>query len=233
MIFDDFFRAVGQLTDPRFRRVLLLGLGLTAGLLAVIYALFAGGLSLLLPDVITLPLIGEITWISSLLSWASLGLMIFFSVFLMVPVASLFMGLFLEDVADAVEAKHYPHLPRVPNLPLSETIRDAISFVGLIVVANLAALVVYLLTNIGAPLIFWALNGFLLGREYFQLVAMRRLGREGAKLARKRHAGAIFVAGVLMAVPLSIPLVNLLVPILGAATFTHLFQRLEGSRLPA
>ena len=31
----------------------------------------------------------------------------------------------------------------------------------------------------------------------------------------------------LMALPLSIPLVNLVIPILGAATFTHLFHRLN------
>ena len=35
-----------------------------------------------------------------------------------------------------------------------------------------------------------------------------------------------WLAGTLMAAPLSIPLVNLLVPVLGVATFTHLFHRL-------
>ena len=78
-------------------------------------------------------------------------------------------------------------------------------------------------------MLFWGLNGFLLGREYFTLVAMRRLGPAGAKALRSRHAGRVWLAGTLMAIPLSIPLVNLLVPVLGAASFTHLFHRLNRS----
>jgi uncharacterized protein involved in cysteine biosynthesis len=36
----------------------------------------------------------------------------------------------------------------------------------------------------------------------------------------------IWAAGILMAVPLSVPLLNLLVPVLGAATFTHITHAL-------
>ncbi|MGH1331016.1 MAG: EI24 domain-containing protein [Paracoccaceae bacterium] len=226
MIFNDFAKAVGQLTDPRFAKVLFFGLGLTVALLFVIYVVFAWFIGWIIPDVITLPWIGEITWVDNIASGASVLVMLVLSMFLMVPVASAFTGFFLDNVAAAVEEKHYPHLPKVKPIPFSETLRDSAAFLGLIVVANIAALLVYALTTIAAPLIFWTLNGFLLGREYFQLVAMRRLGREGAKIARARHGTTILMAGILMAVPLSIPLVNLLVPILGAATFTHLFHRL-------
>ena len=75
-------------------------------------ALLAGatwGVQLLLPDTVSLPWFGEISWLSSLLSGFVLVSMIGLSVILMVPVASLFTGLFLEQVADAVEAKHYAH----------------------------------------------------------------------------------------------------------------------------
>ncbi|MFT6451109.1 MAG: hypothetical protein ACJA06_000590 [Halocynthiibacter sp.] len=226
MIFNDFAKAVGQLTDPRFAKVLFFGVGLTVALLFVIYVVFAWFIGWIIPDVITLPWIGEITWVDNIASGASVLVMLVLSMFLMVPVASIFTGFFLDTVAAAVEEKHYPHLPKATPVPFGEMIRDSTAFLGLIVVANIAALLVYLLTAIGAPLIFWTLNGFLLGREYFQLVAMRRLGREGAKIARSRHNTTILMAGILMAVPLSIPLVNLLVPILGAATFTHLFHRL-------
>ena len=78
-----------------------------------------------------------------------------------------------------------------------------------------------------APLIFWGLNGFLLGREYFTLAAIRRVGRKEAKVLRTRYLGTIWLAGFLMAIPLSIPILNLIIPILGAATFTHLFHRLS------
>lgn len=227
LIFSDFFKALGQLTDPRLRRVLLLGIGLTLGLLFAVYALVAGTASLLAPDSITLPLIGEITWIDDLLSWGSIVLMIIMSVFLMVPVASAFTSLFLDDVADAVEDKHYPDLPPAERLSFADSLRDTVKFLGILIVANLLALILYLIFLPVGPLIFWGLNGFLLGREYFQLVAARRLGREGAQRMYRANVGQIWLAGALMAVPLSVPLVNLLVPILGAATFTHLFHRLN------
>jgi uncharacterized protein involved in cysteine biosynthesis len=75
-------------------------------------------------------------------------------------------------------------------------------------------------------MIFWLVNGYLLGREYFQLVAARRLGRKGATVLRRRHRGRIWMIGTAMAVPLSLPLVNLVVPIIGVAVFTHQFHRL-------
>ena len=74
---------------------------------------------------------------------------------------------------------------------------------------------IYLLVAPLAPLVFWLVNGFLLGREYFQLVAMRRLGPDGAAALRRRHFWRIWLAGTPMAVPLSVPVVNLLVPIAG------------------
>ncbi|WP_417249527.1 EI24 domain-containing protein [Celeribacter sp.] len=226
-MFSDFAKALGQLGDPRFRAVLGKGIGLTFALLIAIYIAFVWVLGLFLPDAVTIPWIGEVS-LSLALSIGSFLVMIVLSVFLMVPVASAFTGLFLEDVAEAVEAKHYPHLPPAPALSLGDMIRDSLGFLGVLIVANLLALVLYIALNIAAPVIFWGLNGFLLGREYFQMAAMRRLGREGAKAARKRHMGEIWVAGALMAVPLSVPLVNLLIPVLGAATFTHMFMRLEG-----
>lgn len=76
------------------------------------------------------------------------------------------------------------------------------------------------------------MNGFLLGREYYTLAAIRRVGRAEAKRLRSRNMGTIWLAGILMAMPLSVPLVNLVIPILGAATFTHLFHRLQ-ARVPS
>ncbi|MEO1788933.1 MAG: EI24 domain-containing protein [Pseudomonadota bacterium] len=230
MIFNDFLKALGQMSDPRFRRVLFIGLGLTVALLIGVYALFLGLLNWFFPETLTLPFLGEVTWIDDLLSGASILLMMVLSIFLMVPVASAFTSLFLDDVADAVEATHFPGLSPAPRVSFAEGLRDSLNFLGVLIAANLVALVGYLFLGPLAPLGFIALNGFLLGREYFQLIALRRLGRDGAKAARRRHAVQIWAAGALMAAPLTIPIVNLLVPVLGAATFTHLFHRLEGQR---
>ncbi len=233
MIFTDFSRALGQLGDPRFLRVVGLGLALSLALLVGVYAGMLGLIEWLAPATVEIPGIGPVGGLDTLLSVGSFFLMIGLSIFLMIPVAALFSGLFLEDVVDAVEDLHYPALPAVTPLRLSDSLIDALNFFGLLVMANALALLLYAFAGPFIPVVFWAVNGFLLGREYFTLVAMRRLGREGAKALRARHAGQIWLAGTLMAAPLSVPLVNLLIPVLGVATFTHLFHRLNAAGAPA
>ena len=228
MIFGAFLKALGQIGDRRFRRVMLMGVGLSFLLLVAVYALFLGVIQWLVPETVEIPFVGPVGGLDTLLSWGSLLLMIGLSIFLMMPVASAFVGLFLEDVADAVEDRHYPKLPPATPVGLFDAAIDALNLFGAIVVANLLALFLYPFAGPFVPVVFWAVNGYLLGREYFTLVAMRRLGRQGAKALRSRHAGTVWLAGTLMAAPLSVPLLNLAVPVLGVATFTHLFHRLEG-----
>lgn len=233
MLPGDIFKAVAQMADPRFRRVLLTGLALTLGLLVGAYALVLALLDWVLPEQMVLPFVGEITWVDDLLSGASILVMLVLSVFLMIPVASAFTSLFLDDVTDAVEARHYPQLTPAPRLSLGAGLRDAGRFMIVLVLANIVAFIAYLMMPPAAPLIFLTLNGYLLGREYFQLIAARRLGPAGAKAMRRRHAPRIWLAGAAMALPLLLPVVNLLVPILGAATFTHLYHRLSRSEGPS
>ncbi|EBA05606.1 EI24 domain-containing protein [Sagittula stellata] len=227
MIFDAFFKALGQMGDPRFRSVLLRGVGITVAVLFAFAALMVWGAGWLVGDSLTLPWIGTITWIDNVLSWAMVPVTMVASVFLMVPVASAVTGLFLEEVAQAVEDVHYPDAGRATSVPFSEAALDGLGFLGTMVLANGVALVLYLLFAPLAPFIFWGLNGFLLGREYFILAAMRRVGRVEAKRLWRRHLVTIWAGGVLMAMPLSVPLVNLLIPVLGAATFTHIFHGLN------
>ena len=214
------------MSDPRFRRILFIGVGVTVALLAGA----TWGVQLLLPDTISLPLFGKVEWLSSLVSGFVLISMIGMSMFLMVPVASVFTGLFLDQVADAVEAKHYAHLPAADKIGFGDALIDSLKFLGLLIVVNILAIVIYFLSTLLAPVIFWIVNGILLGREYFQLVAMRRLGRKAANALRKKHRPMIWLAGFLMAVPLSIPIVNLFIPVLGVAVFTHIFHTLNKTR---
>lgn len=227
MIFAAFFKAVGQIGDRRFRRVLLLGIGLTLALLILVYAGVLWLIGITVGDTTVLPLIGEVSWVGDLLSFGSLFLMVVLSTFLMVPVASAITSMFLDEVAAAVEDRHYPDLPPVPSVPLGEAFRDTVNFLGVIIAANTLALILYAIFTPFALFIFWGLNGYLLGMEYFQLAAMRREGRVSAKRLRGRHRLTVWVAGVLMAMPLSVPVVNLLVPILGAATFTHIYHAIR------
>jgi uncharacterized protein involved in cysteine biosynthesis len=226
MIFAAFFQALGQLGDRRFRRVVLLGILLALALLVAVYAGFLQLLWWLTPEEIDIPLVGPVTGVETLLGWASLIVMLGLSVFLMVPVAAAFSGLFLEDVADAVEDRHYPQLPPATPLTLAEGLRQSVNFLGIVVAVNVVALMLYPFVGPLIPVLFWAVNGFLLGREYFGLVALRRLPPDRMRALRRQNRGRIWLAGTLMAAPLSVPVLNLVIPVLGVATFTHLYHRM-------
>lgn len=226
MIFRSFFMALGQLSDPRFRKVFLLGIGLALALLVGFTAGFTWFIEWITPEEVWLPILGDVRWLDDLVSWSAAFLLLFLSMFLMVPVASTITSMFLDEVASAVEAKHYPNVPAPGKVPFGDALRDTVNFLGVLIGVNALAIILYLIFAPLAPLIFWVVNGFLLGREYFTMVAIRLVGRTEAKRLRRRFIGTIWLAGTLMAVPLSIPLLNLVIPILGAATFTHLYHGL-------
>lgn len=230
MIFNAFTLTLGQIGDPRFRRVLFLGFVLTIILLIAVTAAFVWVVGWATGDIAFL---NDMTWMQDVLKWSSILFMVVLSVVMMIPVASMVTSLFLEDVAKAVESQHYPSLPPATPVPISDAIRDTVNFLGVLLIANVAAMILYVSLPLANILIFWGLNGFLLGREYFTLAATRRVGRVEAKRLRKKHRGTIWLAGTLMAMPLTIPLLNLIIPILGAATFTHLFHMLIGTRRDA
>jgi CysZ protein len=227
MIFSSFAKALGQLSDPRFLRVVLFGIALAVALLIGVYAGFLWLIETFSPGTVEIPLIGPVGGLDTLLGWGSALLMLGLSVFLMMPVASAFSGLFLEDVASAVEDRHYPGLPPVARISLMDNLIDTANFMGLMIAVNVVALLLYAVSGPFIPVVFWGLNGLLLGREYFTLTATRRIGRTAAKALRRQHWGKIWIAGTLMAAPLSIPLINLIIPVLGVATFTHLFHALR------
>ena len=229
LIITSFFRALGQTGDPRFRRVLFLGIALTVALLVGAYAGLLWIIDFIAGPDAYFDVLGRVEWLGDLLSLSSFIFMLVLSFFLMIPVASAITSMFLDEVAQAVEDRHYPHLPEQAGVPFTDALRDTVSFLGILITANVVAFVLYALVPPAAPIIFFGLNGFLLGREYFQLAAMRRIGRTAAKELRRRHLPTIWAAGVLMAIPLVVPILNLVIPILGAATFTHIFHGVNRS----
>lgn len=226
IIFRAFGLALSQLSDRPFRRVFFMGIALALVLLIGATAGFAWLIEYVTPEEAWLPVLGEVRWLDDLFSWGAVFLLAFLSIFLMVPVASAITSMFLDDVANAVEAVHYPALPQPTAVPFGDALRDTVNFLGVLIGANLLALLLYLFFAPLAPIIFLGLNGFLLGREYFTMAAQRRMSRADAKALRSKHVATIWIAGCLMAIPLTVPILNLLVPILGAATFTHLFHGL-------
>lgn len=227
MILSDFLKSVAQFDDPKFRRVLWRGLGLTIVLLIAACLLVNFGINQLLSSAWAANLIGDQSWLGALINIGGVLFTIALSIWLMVPVTSAIIALFLDEVAQAVEARHYPHLPKQTATKLQDQILVGIRFLGILLLANIGALILSMIVPLLAPFVFWATNGYLMGREYFQMAAMRRMPRAQAQELYQRHQGSIWTAGILMAIPMSIPLVGLFIPILGAATFTHQFERLR------
>ena len=227
MILSDFLKSVAQFDDPKFRRVLWRGMGLTIALLIAACLLVNFGINQLLSSAWAANLIGDQSWLGSLINIGGVLFTIALSIWLMVPVTSAIIALFLDEVAQAVEARHYPHLPKQTATKLQDQILVGIRFLGILLLANIGALILSMIVPLLAPFVFWATNGYLMGREYFQMAAMRRMPRAQAQELFQRHQGSIWTAGILMAIPMSIPLVGLFIPILGAATFTHQFERLR------
>jgi CysZ protein len=227
MILSDFLKSVAQFDDPKFRRVLWRGMGLTIVLLIAACLLVNFGINQLLSSAWAANLIGNQSWLGALINVGGVLFTIALSIWLMVPVTSAIIALFLDEVAQAVEARHYPHLPKQTATKLQDQILVGIRFLGILLLANIGALILSMIVPPLAPFVFWATNGYLMGREYFQMAAMRRMPRAQAQELFQRHQGSIWTAGILMAIPMSIPLVGLFIPILGAATFTHQFERLR------
>lgn len=225
MIARAFKLAFQQLPDPAFRRIALLGAGLS---LALFVALALGvyfGLE-------TIPKF-ESAWLDGLVQAAGwlvyLGLL-----WLLFPaVASAFVGLFLDDVAAAVEARHYPGDPAGVAPSLSESMALSLKPMLALTLVNLLVLPLYLIAIFVPPLglaMFWGVNGYLLGREYFEIAAARHLPAVEARRLRRQRRGAVFVAGMGIAALFTVPGLNLVAPVIGAAAMVHVLKAAMGRR---
>lgn len=154
-------------------------------------------------------------------------LVIFFVVLLMFPaVLVIITSMFLDPIVKAVEKRHYPDLPEARSQPIGELIAYIAKFTLWIIAINLLVLPLYLMFPAINFLIAWVVNGYLIGREYYELVAMRRLAPQGMKALRQEHGGVVFRGGFLMAVLFTVPILNLIMPVVSAAYMTHVFHKL-------
>jgi uncharacterized protein involved in cysteine biosynthesis len=158
------------------------------------------------------------------------GLAIFVITLLLFPsIATLLMSFLLETIATAVETKHFPHLPPPRRQGLVESTWIALRFSVIALLINLLALPVYLLlafAGIGVGLYYLA-NGYLLSRDYFELVAARRLDPRAADALRRRHRLRLWLMGILLAFLSTVPVVNLLAPLIATAAMVHEVEKLR------
>ncbi|WP_262692553.1 EI24 domain-containing protein [Kordiimonas aestuarii] len=143
------------------------------------------------------------------------------------------MGFFTDGIAMAVEEEYYPHRLGTRKVSGLEVVLGSLKLMFLVILINLIALVPYILllfTVGGTFLLFVAVNGILLGREYFEMVAIRHMDAREVRRFRKRFSGKIFIGGAMIAVLFAIPFVNILAPIIGTAMMTHIYHNLASGR---
>ncbi len=220
------FLAWTDLLRPRVVGVLAKGVGLTILIFLGLQAAAFVALRAFAPETLALPFGGSVP-LAAILSWGSLALLPLMGFFLMAPVAAGFSGLYAETVADMVEDIHYPAHPG-NAMDFFESIPGAIGILGATLVVSLLTLILSPFLGPLAPFIFYGANGWLLGREFFQMAARRHMDAEPARMLRQRNAAAVILTGVAIAFLLTVPILNIAVPVLAAAAFTHLVHGLLG-----
>jgi uncharacterized protein involved in cysteine biosynthesis len=136
----------------------------------------------------------------------------------------------LDEVAEAVEARYYPGQPPARRQPVAALVWTGVRFAAVAILLNLLLVPIYLILLVFPPLylvVFYVVNGYLLGREYFELVAYRRLEERTADAMRRAFRGRLTLAGVVMALMLTIPVFNLVAPIAATAFALHLFEAMR------
>lgn len=214
--------AFGDIFSPPFRAVMWRSLGLTIGLLVAIWIALQALLGWLV-DIQSYP------WIETVLAvLAGLGVVVGLA-FLVAPVSSLFAGLFTDEIAGLVEREHYSGEPPGRDIPVLESLRDTIAFTGVVILVNLVALILLLVPGVNL-VAFFVGNGYLLGREFFEAAARRFHDRDEARELRQANAGRVFLGGLIIAVFLAIPLLNLLTPLFATAFMVHVYKQTARSR---
>lgn len=223
-MFNSISLTLGQLGDKRLRSVLLMAVAASLVLIVAIAAVVGVALSALAET--------GTGWLDDLIIWVgAIGTFVLALIFFPGSV-QLISGLFADTVADAVAAKHYPHAPQPRHVPVVEVIGDGLRFAALTIGLNILILPLYLLLPGFNLLIFYGLNGYLLGREYADMVGQRTLDRVALKSFRQANRSALFLGGVMIAALSTIPVLNLTTPVVATAFAAHEHERLRRRTVP-
>ena len=188
-------KAIAQMLTPALRAVLMKAVGLALLLIVIVGV----ALQRLLASLAT----NGATWaeqatgfahhaIWNLLAWvlsimASLGI-VTGALFLMPTIAAFVGSFFVDEVGEAVEREYYPAEPVGRALPFLRALIEGLKIALLTLAVYFCALPFIFFAGLGVVILFLA-NSYLLGREYFELAAMRFRPPLEAKAMRKRALG--------------------------------------------
>lgn len=217
-MFQDALDSLNDIFSPPFRKVAGKSLALTAAALVLAWI----GLDRLALSLVVV----EPHWLATTIALlVGLGLVAGL-VFLAAPVSSLVAGFFLDEIAAHVESEIDPEGTSGRAAPVGEAALAALRFAGLSLVVNVVALVLLFIPGLG--LVAWlGANGYLLGREYFELAAMRFRSGAEARAMRRQFATPVFVYGLLIGVFVAVPVLNLLTPLFATSLMARLHKRLS------
>ena len=168
-------------------------------------------------------------WVNSTIRWLG-GAGVTVLALLLFPASfGIVISIFMERIADIVEAEHYPGLGKAHGIPIWTGIWTGVVFLFAVILLNLLMLPLYLVAlfvaGLGAVL-FYAINGWLTARLYYEQVALRRRPPADVKAWRKANAGVLWLTGIVIVFLGTIPILNLIVPVLGTAAMVHVAQTL-------
>lgn len=220
-MFDAALAALREIVSPPFRNVLFKSLGMTFLFLALAWV----GLDKLALSYVAV----NHPWLQVALTYATgVGLFVLLAFFIG-PISVLVAGLFLDDLADVVEADLYPPGARGRAIPASQAILMGVRFAAVSAGVNLLALFLLLVPGLNAAAFLLA-NAYLLGREYFLFAATRFRSLEEAMELRRRYAPQLLFAGLFIAVLVATPGLNVLTPLFGVAFMSRIHKMLAPAR---
>jgi uncharacterized protein involved in cysteine biosynthesis len=204
---------------PEQRRAIGISLGLALALLAGLW--FGADWAL------SHARVAGIFWLDMLIDIAG-GLAALLLAWMLFPALSmLILGFFLDGVVAAIEKRRYPGLGPIRRVGIAAGLKSGIRLMLLALILNLLALPLYLTLPAINFFIYYLLNGYLVGREYFELVALRRVDGGAARAMWRRHRGRLLLAGIVIVFLLSVPLIDLVAPVMAAAFMLHVFEGLR------
>jgi len=216
-MFQDALASFREIFTPPFRQVMVKSLGVTLAILLSLWGVLEK--LAVYESSSTAPWVAMVVKVTTALG-LSVGMF-----FLIAPVSMLVAGFFLDELAEHVEARVYPDGRKGAAAPLSQSLALALRFFFASLFVNFAAFLLWLLPGVNA-LIFFAANAYLFSREYFEMAASRFLTSEAIRALRQRNGWRIYVYGVVIALFVVTPVVNLVTPLFGIALMVRLNKRL-------
>jgi CysZ protein len=218
-------KAASFLFDRRFSRLVMWSLLFTIVLYVLLFVAVVYGVH-------RLPTLGA-PWVNTVLDWVAPVFMLLLPFFLGAPVAAFFASLFLEQIAKKIEARDYPADAKASGAPSGATLFAGLRLAVLVALVDLVLLPADVAVPGVGELATVLANGWLLGREYFEMAARRHLSRTAADALRRHHSGGVFLAGLIISILTVVPIANLIAPLLGAAFMVHIFKRYTHEEPPA